>query len=181
MVKLHHRETKPISEGGSSLRLQVSSRTGGSSAQNEPNLPKSSMRNEPNFPRAESPGPADCAKRTQLGWSAGALKGEMCKTNPICRSQACETNPISPRAESPGPADCAKRTQFAEVKRAKRTQFPPRRVAGPGRLCKTNPIGLVRRGPEGRNVRNEANLPRARSPAPADRAKRSQFGEKFQV
>jgi hypothetical protein len=96
MVKLHHRETKPISEGGSSLRLQVSSRTGGSSAQNEPNLPKSSMRNEPNFPRAESPGPADCAKRTQLGWSAGALKGEMCKTNPICRSQACETNPISP-------------------------------------------------------------------------------------
>jgi len=77
------------------------------------------VRNEANFPATPGgPGPegrgagANCAKRSQFGWSGGVPEGEMCETNPI-----------------PGGAG-----------RASLGARPSDHGLPPNRLCKTNPI-----------------------------------------
>jgi hypothetical protein len=119
----------------------------GSIVQNEPNLPRdrvSGIRDQSTDTRPPVPDPwstaADCAKRSQFGRAraeAGALEGEMCKTNPICPGIGFQGSGIGQLTPDPRPLEHR------------------------GQLCKTKPIwsGPRRgRGLGGRNVQNEPNF-----------------------
>jgi len=135
-----------------------------------------------------------CAKRTQFGWSGGAPESEMRQTNPIPWHGPRRVQAGGVTSGAVAQVYCAKRTQFAADGRGrpsprpealtmppmrnkcvKQTQFPPGRdtpaIPRRWRSCETNPICLATPG---------GTRPRGAGRG-ANRAKRTQFGEEFQV
>ena len=151
-------KTNPIQRGVSSLRFQVSSRRSRFAASGIPHhstipsfqrsSPMPIVRNEPNSRTGKAMAGANHAKQTQFHRSAGALEGEMCKTNPISGEAGRWVRPIVPNEPNlPG------------LIAPNKANLPPAGKLGHrrSRSCETKPISKgVSRNQE--NVRGDVEV-----------------------